>query len=58
MPKSEEAAPVLCISHRGHLRMVDLFERTDLWSHVRTLEAHVGSLVAHLIAIVGCAEHS
>ena len=38
--------------------MVHLFEGSDLRLHIGSLKPDVGSFVAHLIAVVGCAENS
>lgn len=37
--------------------MIHLLEGSDLRGHVSALESDVGALVAHLVAVVGCAEH-
>ena len=37
--------------------MINLFEGADLGLHVCPLEAHIGALVAHLVAVVGRTEH-
>ena len=49
---SEEATEPVGVGHRWDLRVVNLVERGDLGLHVSALETDVGSLIAHLVAVV------
>ena len=49
---SEEATEPVGVGHRRDLRVVNLLERGDLGLHVSALETDVGSLIAHLVAVV------